>query len=205
MVNEQGVAVLAFEDAYFLNPGAGVCSPDLALLGGTSAFQLAGRLLRFGTGLVMPSPLQAAVLSPGGIGGSSSKCCSKVGPKTVLSVTLGLSNVTTPVTVNSGRFSLTATTTSGIDPVNGTKVTLLTSTNNGTNTSIRVAAPGALCSSGTQPLGITGTGTNAAGTYVFTNLCFTNTGNVFIVGTANVEQRSDTPVTKLSNKINVKP
>jgi hypothetical protein len=51
------------------------------------------------------------------------------------------------------------------------------------------------------PEGITGTGTNSAGTYLFTNLCFTNTGNVYIVGTANVEGRDDTPVTAKSNKI----
>jgi hypothetical protein len=204
MLNEQGVGILSFVDAAFLDPVS--CSPTTtALLDGSSPFQLARRLVRFGTGLLTPRPLMATALSPGGIGGSNSRCCSKVGPTNVPSVALALSNVTTPVKVNSGRFSLTATTTSGTDLVNGTKVTLATSTNNGTPMNIRVADPTASCSSGTPPQGITGTGTNATGTYVFTNLCFTNTGNVFIVGTANVEARSDTPVTKLSNKINVKP
>jgi hypothetical protein len=204
MLNEQGVGILSFVDAAFLDPVS--CSPTTtALLDGSSPFQLARRLVRFGTGLLTPRPLMATALSPGGIGGSNSRCCSKVGPTNVPSVALALSNVTTPVKVNSGRFSLTATTTSGTDLVNGTKVTLATSTNNGTPMNIRVADPTASCSSGTPPQGITGTGTNATGTYVFTNLCFTNTGNVFIVGTANVEARSDTPATKLSNKINVKP
>jgi hypothetical protein len=204
MLNKEGVAILAFVDAGFLDPAD--CSPtNTALLDLSSPLQLARRLVRFGTGLLTPRPLQATVLSPGGLGGTNSRGGTKYGPTNVPSVALALSNVTTPVKVNSGRFSLTATTTAGTDPVNGTKVTLLTSTNNGTNTRIRVAAPGANCSSGTSPQGITGTGTNAAGTYLFTNLCFTNTGSVFILGTANVEARSDTPVTKLSNKINVKP
>jgi hypothetical protein len=204
MLNEQGVGILAFVDAAFLDPAS--CAPtNTALLDGSRPFQLARRLVRFGTDLLTPRLLMATALSPGGIGGSNSRCCSQVGPTNVPSVALTLSNVTTPVKVNSGRFSLTATTTSGTDLVNGTKVTLLTSTNNGTNTSVRVAAPGANCSSGTPPQGITGTGTNPTGTYVFTNLCFTNTGSVFILGTANIEARSDTPATKLSNKINVKP
>jgi hypothetical protein len=206
MLNEQGVAILSFVDATFLDPAS--CAPsNTALLDGSSPFQLAGRLLRFGTGLLTPSPLMAAVLSPGGTGGLSGKCCSKVGTKDVPSVALALSNVTTPVKVNSGRFSLTATTTSGTDPVNGVKVTLATTTNNGTPTSIRVVDPGVSCSSGSPlaPEGTTGTGTNPAGTYTFNNLCFTNTGTVYIVGTADVKDRLDIVVSVKTNKINVKP
>jgi hypothetical protein len=204
MVNEQGVAILSFVDAGFLDPAS--CSPTTtALLGSSSPFQLAGRLVRFGADLFGPRPLMAAVLSPGGVGGSSSKCCSKVGPSTVPSVSLTLSNVTTPVKVNTGRFSLTATTKFGTVPVNGVGITLSTTTNSGTPTSIRVAPVGSPCTSGDPPVGITGTGANAAGTYLFTNLCFTNTGNVFISAKADVTGRNDAPVTTISNKINVKP
>jgi hypothetical protein len=203
MLNEQTVAVLSFVDAGFLNPSS--CAPTTtALLDGGSPFQLAGRLARFGAGLFTPRPLMAAALSPGGVGGSSSKCCSKVGPKSVPSVALTLSSVNSVIRLND-RFSLTATTMSGNDPVNGTKVTLSTMTNNGTGTGIRVAPSGTPCASGAIPQGITGTGTNPAGTYTFTDLCFTSTGNIFIVGTADVEGRNDTPATATSNKINVKP
>ena len=204
MLNEQGVAILAFVDAAFLDPAS--CSPTTtALLGENRPFQLARRLIRIGTGLFTPAPLMAAAVSPGGVGGRSSKCCSKVGTQNVETVSLTLSSVKTPIKVNTERFSFTATTKSGSDPVNGTKISLETSTNNGTPTTIRVAPLGQPCSSGIPPVGITGTGGNEAGTYVFTNLCFTNTGSVFIKATADVEQRSDTPVTKNSNKINVKP
>ena len=33
----------------------------------------------FGSRLISPAPLMAAVLNPGGVGGRSTKCCSKVG------------------------------------------------------------------------------------------------------------------------------
>jgi hypothetical protein len=202
MVLELGVAVLAFADAYFLNPAAaGTCSPDLSLLDGTNPFQLAHRLLRFGTGLLTPRPLMAAILSPGGVGTRKTNCCSKVKPTAVPSVSATLSNVKSRIQANIERFELTATAKSGTNPVNGTKFTLSTTVNSGTNTSVRVALPGTPCSQGAVPEGITGTGTNSAGTYLFTNLCFTNTGNVYIVGTANVEGRDDTPVTAKSNKI----
>jgi hypothetical protein len=205
MVNEVNEVILAFEDAYFLTPAtAGTCSQTLAQLDGNGPFHLAGRLVRSATGLLTPKPLMAAVLSPGGVGGRSSKCCSKIGLKNVSSVSLALTPVKTPIKVNTDRFSLTATATSGTDLVNGTKITLSTSTNNGTPTTIRFA-PGIPCASGVPPVGITGTGTNTAGKYKFDDLCFTNTGTVFITATANVEDRADTPVTKNSNKINVKP
>jgi len=213
MVVEQsteGTTVLAFADAYFLNPLAvapapGACSGNLALLDGTNPFQLAHRLIRFGTDLVTPRPLMAAVLSPGGVG-SKTKCCSKFGFKPVPSVSAALSNVTpNRIKVNTQLFSITATAKSGNDPVNGTKVTLSTTVNSGTNSFIRVAPSSGPCSSGTVPEGITGTGTNPAGTVVFNNLCFTNTGNIYILGLFNVEDRKDAPVTVKSNKINVIP
>jgi len=201
MIVEQGLAVLAFADAYFLNPEAGTCSPDLALLSGTNPFQLAQRLLRLGTDLVAPRPLMAAVLSPGGVG-SKTKCCSKFNPKSVPSVSAALSNVTpNRIKVNTQLFSITATAKSGNDPVNGTKVTLSTTVNSGTNSFIKVAPSSGPCSSGTVPEGITGTGTNPAGTVVFNNLCFTNTGNIYVLGLFNVEDRKDAPVTVKSNKI----
>jgi hypothetical protein len=206
MVLEQGVAVLAFTNAYFLQPGVGGnCSSGLGLVQGTSPFQLAHRLLRFGTDLLAPRPLMATVLTSGS-GGTKSKCCSIVGPKDVPSASGALSNVSpNRIKVNTGRFSITATAMSGTDPVNGTKVTLSTAVNNGANSSIRSAPLGTPCSQGVAPEGITGTGTNLPGQYVFNNLCFTNTGNIYVFGTFNVEGRNDTPVTVKSNKINVIP
>jgi hypothetical protein len=205
MLNEQSVAILSFVDAAFLDPASN-CSPTTtALLDGNRSFQLARRLIRVGTGLFTPAPLMAAALSPGGVGGRSSKCCSKVGTKDVPSVSATLSNVKSRIQVNTERFSVLATAKSGADFVNGTKFTLSTTVNSGTPTSIRVAPPGTPCNLGVLPVGITGSGTNSVGTYLFTNLCFTNTGNVYIIGTANIEDRNDTPVTAKSNKINVIP
>jgi hypothetical protein len=147
----------------------------------------------------------ATVLTSGS-GGTKSKCCSIVGPKDVPSASGALSNVSpNRIKVNTGRFSITATAMSGTDPVNGTKVTLSTAVNNGANSSIRSAPLGTPCSQGVAPEGITGTGTNLPGQYVFNNLCFTNTGNIYVFGTFNVEGRNDTPVTVKSNKINVIP
>jgi hypothetical protein len=200
MLNEQGVAVLSFVDAGFLPPPA-CSSSNTALLGGNRPFQLARGLIGLGSRLFTPTPLMAAVLNPGGVGGTSKRCCSKVGVKPVPSVSATLSNVKNRIQANIERFSLLVTAKAGTDFVNGTKFTLSTTVNSGTNTSVRVALPGTPCSQGAVPEGITGTGTNSAGTYLFTNLCFTNTGNVYIVGTANVEGRDDTPVTAKSNKI----
>jgi hypothetical protein len=121
------------------------------------------------------------------------------------SVSATLSNVKSRIKVNTDTFSIKATAKSGNDFVNGTKVTLSTTVNSGTNTFIRVKPSTGPCSSGAVPEGITGSGTNLPGTYVFNNLCFTNTGNVYVLGTFNVEGRSDTPVTAKSNKINVIP
>jgi len=208
MVLELGVAVLAFADAYFLNPAAaGTCSPDLSLLDGTNPFQLAHRLLRFGTGLLTPRPLMAAILSPGGVGTRKTNCCSKVKPTDVPSTSAAtLSNVSpNRIKVNTGRFSITATALSGTDPVNGTKVTLSTGVNNGINSFIKTAPVGTPCSQGVPPEGITGTGTNLPGQYVFNNLCFTNTGNIYVFGTFDIQGRNDAPVTVKSNKLNVIP
>jgi hypothetical protein len=212
MVLEQDLAVLAFADAYFLNPAAaGTCSPNLALLDGTNPFQLAHRLLRFGTDLVTPRPLMAAVLSPGGVG-SKTKCCSKFNPKNVSSVSLtvspnvgGAPSIPTPLKVNTGRFALTATTKSGNDPVNGVKITLTTGNNNGTPTTIRIADPTNGCGAGKPAVGVTGEDGNPAGTYAFTNLCITSTGGVFVTMTADVDGRGDQPVSLISNKIKVIP
>ncbi len=202
MVLETGVAVLAFADAYFLQTSAIACSAGLALA--TNPLQLAHRLLRFGTDLFAPRPLMATVLLSGS-GGTKSKCCSKVGPKEVPSVSATLSNVKSRIKVNTETFSITATAKSGTDFVNGTQVTLSTTVNSGTNTFIRVKPATGSCSSGAVPEGITGSGTNLPGTYVFNNLCFTNTGNVYVVGSFDVAGRNDTPVTAKSNKINVVP
>jgi hypothetical protein len=202
MVLEVGEAVLAFADAYFLTPGT--CSSDLAALDATNPFQLAHRLLRFGTGLLAPRPLNAAVLLLGS-GGVKSRCCSKLGPKDVPSVSATLSNVKNRIKVNTERFSITATALSGTDPVNGTKVTLSTGVNNGINSFIKTAPLGTPCSQGVAPEGITGTGTNLPGQYVFNNLCFTNTGNIYAFGTFDIQGRNDALVTVKSNKINVIP
>jgi hypothetical protein len=202
MVLEKDVAVLAFAGAYFLTPGS--CSYDLAALDATNPFQLAHRLVRFGTGLLAPRPLMAAVLLTGS-GGTKSKCCSKLGPKDVPSVSATLSNVKSRIKVNTDTFSITATAKSGSDFVNGTKVTLSTTVNSGTNTFIRVKPSTGSCSLGAVPEGITGSGTNSPGTYVFKNLCFTNTGNVYVIGSFDVVGVNDTPVTAKSNKINVIP
>jgi hypothetical protein len=202
MVLEKDVAVLSFAEAYFLTPGS--CSFDLAALDLTNPLRLAHRLLRFGTGLLAPRPLMATVLLTGS-GGTKSKCCSKVGPKDVPSVSATLSNVKSRIKVNTETFSITATAKSGTDFVNGTQVTLSTTVNSGTNTFIRVKPSSGSCSSGAVPVGITGSGTNLAGTYVFNNLCFTNTGNVYVIGSFDVVGRNDTPVTAKSNKINVVP
>jgi len=200
MLNEQGVAVLAFVDAGFLPPPA-CSSSNTALLGGNRPFQLARGLIGLGSRLFTPTPLMAAVLNPGGVGGTSKRCCSKVGTKDVSSVSATLSDVKSRIQANTERFSLLVTAKAGTDFVNGTKFTLSTTVNSGTNTFVRVAPLNTPCSQGVVPVGITGTGTNSAGTYLFTNLCFTNTGNVYIVGTADNEGRSDTPVTVKSNKI----
>lgn len=215
MVLEQSTGttvVQAFADAYFLNPAAaGTCSPNLALLDRTNPFQLAHRLLRLGTDLVTPSPLMAAVLSPGGVG-SKTKCCSKFNPTNVPSVSLtvspnagGAPSIPTPLKVNTGRFDLTATTKSGNVPLNGARITLTTGNNNGTPTSVRIADPTNGCTAGKPAVGITGEDGNAAGTYAFTNLCITSTGGVFVTMTANVDDRADQPVSLISNKIKVIP
>jgi hypothetical protein len=216
MVVEQSATntvVQAFADAYFLNPAAaGTCSPSLALLDRTDPFQLAHRLLRFGTDLVAPRPLMAAVLSPGGVG-SKTKCCSKFNPTTVPSVSLtvtpnvgGAPSIPTPLKVNTGRFALTATTKSGSVPTNGARITLTTGNNNGTPTTILMAAsPTSPCSTGKPAVGVTGEDGNAAGTYAFTNLCITSTGGVFVTVTADVDGRSDQPVSLISNKVKVIP
>jgi hypothetical protein len=70
---------------------------------------------------------------------------------------------------------------------------------------VRTAPSTGSCSAGQPPVGITGEDGNAAGTYVFNNLCFTNTGSQFVKVIADVEGRKDTPVNVLSNKVNVKP
>jgi hypothetical protein len=216
MVLEQSTGntvVQAFADAYFLNPAAaGTCSPNLALLDRTDPFQLAHRLLRFGTDLVAPSPLMAAVLSPGGVG-SKTKCCSKFNPTNVPGVSLtvtpnvgGAPSIPTPLKVNTGRFALTATTKSGNIPANGARITLTTGNNNGTPTTVLMAAnPTSPCSTGKPAVGVTGEDGNSAGTYAFTNLCITSTGGVFVTVTADVDGRGDQPVSLISNKVKVIP
>jgi len=216
MIVEQstgGTAVQAYADAYFLTPSVtGTCSPNLAVLAGTSPFQLAHRLFHYGVDLLSPSPLMAAVLTTGV--GSKTKCCSVFGPTNVGSVDLavtpsntnGTPSVPTTLKVNTQKFRLTVTTKSGNTPVNGVRITLSTGTNNGTPTTIRKAASAtADCRTAPPAVGVTGEDGNTAGTYDFPFLCITSTGGVFVTVTADVADRSDQPVSLTSNKIKVTP
>jgi hypothetical protein len=215
MIVEQstgGTAVQAYADAYFLTPTVtGTCSPNLAVLAGTSPFQLAHRLFHYGMDLLSPSPLMAAVLTTGV--GSKTKCCSVFGPTSVGSVDLavtpsikGTPSIPTTLKVNTQKFPLTVTTKSGNTPVNGVRITLSTGTNNGTPTTIRKAASAtADCKAAPPAVGVTGEDGNAAGTYDFPFLCITSTGGVFVTITADVADRSDQPVSLTSNKTKVIP
>jgi len=215
MIVEQstgGTAVQAYADAYFLTPTVtGTCSPNLAVLAGTSPFQLAHRLFHYGMDLLSPSPLMAAVLTTGV--GSKTKCCSVFGPTSVGIVDLavtpsikGTPSIPTTLKVNTQKFPLTVTTKSGNTPVNGVRITLSTGTNNGTPTTIRKAASAtADCKTAPPAVGVTGEDGNAAGTYDFPFLCITRTGGVFVTITADVADRSDQPVSLTSNKTKVIP
>ena len=201
MLNEQGVAILSFADAGFL-PSAD-CSPtNTALLDHSSPFQLARRLVGFGTALLSPRPLMAAALSPGGLGGTSSKCCSKVGPQNVPSAQLTF--VPDPPASNvqiAQYFPVQVQATVGTTGVNGDCISLAAINNKGQKTDLLGAHT---CGAGSGPTSVTSTVNNVAGVAQF---CVNDpkTGTITLVATGDIEGRNDTPVTKNSQKLNVKP
>jgi hypothetical protein len=203
--SQQSVAILGFEDAYFLTPGttAGSCSQDLSLLEVNSPLLFARRMLRFGTGLFTPRPLNAAVttlLSPGGLGGRTSKGGTKYGPKAVPSTALTfLEPLASNVQVNQ-NFPVQVRASFGGVGVNGDCITLTDINNNGQGNLFGAHA----CGQGTAPSSLTTTVNGVAGVAQF---CVheTQTGAYKLVAAGDIEGRNDTPVTQQSKKINVKP
>jgi hypothetical protein len=199
MIVEKNVAVLAFAYAYFLSPPS--CSSDLAALGATNPFQLAHRLLRFGTDLLAPRPLMAAVLLTGS-GGTKSKCCSKVAPQDVPSAALKFVPDPPFANVQAGKnFAVQVQATAGGLGVNGDCITLTAVNNNGINTTLSGANN---CGAPGTPSSRTTTVNNVAGIAQF---CVNDpkTGTITLVATGNIENRNDTPSTAKSKKLNVKP
>lgn len=84
----EGIAYLPFVDAGFLVPGE--CgSTNVGLSGSWLNGSVAGRLLRFGSALLSPRPLQAERLfNPGGLGGATGGVRTEYGPDIVDTVTL---------------------------------------------------------------------------------------------------------------------
>jgi hypothetical protein len=203
MVFEKDVAVLAFADAYFLTPPT--CSSDLAALDATNPFQLAHRLLRFGTGLLAPRPLMAAALLTGS-GGTKSKCCSKVGTQDVPSAPLKFVPDPPFANVQAGKYfavQVQATAGAGGLGVNGDCITLSAVNNNGTNTAI-LGAHNCNTDPTAGPSSRTTTVNNIAGIAQF---CVQNpkTGTIILEATGNVDNRPDQLSTAKSKKLNVKP
>lgn len=200
MLNEQGVAILAFVDAGFLPPPA-CSSSNTALLGGNRPFQLARGLIRFGSDLFSPTPLMAAVLNPGGVGGRSSKCCSKVGTQDVPSASLTFVPDPPFANVQAGKyFAVEVRATSGGSGVNGDCITLGAVNNNGTNTDLL----GANNCGASGPSSRTTTVNGVAGIAQF---CVQDpkTGTITLVATGDIDNRTDIPATAKSKKLNVKP
>jgi hypothetical protein len=200
MLNEQGVAVLAFEDAGFLAP-PGCSTTTTALLDKNSPFELARGLIGFGSRLFTPAPLMAAVLNPGGVGGRSSKCCSKVGTQDVPSAPLTFVPDPPFTNVQAGKyFAVQVRATSGGSGVNGDCITLGAVNNNGTNTALL----GANNCGASGPSSRTTTVNGVAGIAQF---CVQDpkTGTITLVATGNIDDRNDQPSTAESKKLNVKP
>src|SRR5689334_18976617 len=200
MVFEKDVAVLAFADAYFLAPPS--CSSDLAALA-SNPFQLAHRLLHFGTSILAPRPLMAAVLLTGS-GGTKSKCCSKVGPQDVPSAPLKFVPDPPFANVQAGRnFAVQVQATAGGLGVNGDCITLGAVNNNGTNTDLLGAK-----NCNPDPLaGPSSRTTTVNGVAGIAQFCVNDpkTGTITLVATGNIENRPDQTSTAKSKKLNVKP
>jgi hypothetical protein len=200
MVSEKDVAVLAFADAYFLTPPS--CASDLAALA-SNPFQLAHRLVHFGTSILAPRPLMAAVLLTGS-GGTKSKCCSEVGPQDVPSAPLKFVPDPPFANVQAGRyFAVQVQATAGGLGVNGDCITLSAVNNNGTNTDL-LGAHNCNTSSTAGPSSRTTTVNGVAGIAQF---CVNDpkTGTITLVASGNIENRPDQTSTARSKKLNVKP
>jgi len=197
MLTESNVGVLAFIEAGDLCP-----APSSASLGGRGAFALFRRLANLGRDLLVPAPAAATVVSPGIVGGSA-KGRSLFEVEQVSTLTVTTSTVPSPLTVSTGRFSLTITVKSGASLANGMRAALGAVNNNGTPTQLLVGPPTGPCT-GSPPEGITGTGTNPTGVVTFSNLCITKTGKVKVTVAVNAVNRSATGSAQ-TNSTNVKP
>jgi hypothetical protein len=201
MLTESGVGVLAFVEASYIG-----CGGTPAVTASAGRFDLLRHLASLGRKLLAPEPAAAAAVMPGLVGGSAKGVKSLFDIMPVPSVLVGLVTDPSPIgtlVVNSGRFGLTVTTTSGGTLVNGVLVTLALEANNGVTNSVRIPASNGTCTGGV-PSAVTGSGNFATGTVTFPSLCITKTGNVKVVVNAQAVGRSGSGSAKTA-KIKVIP
>jgi hypothetical protein len=132
LVNDEHVGLLPFADAPFLVPST--CSPSTALFDAGGPAMFAQRLLRMGASLFGPQALWAAVLNPGGTGGTRGTLKTVYGPKVVANVTLTFVQQPTSTKVNtviSPAVTIRATDAGGATVPNVT-ITVGAVNNNGT-------------------------------------------------------------------------
>ncbi len=129
LLREEHTGLLPFADFAELVPG--VCSPVAARTGSAPA-QLAARLLDFGKGLFLPSPLGA---NPGGLAGTTGGIHSVFGQQVVDTITLTFATQPSDVNVNliiTPPVQVRATAKTSGDAVPNVSVTLGSVDNNGT-------------------------------------------------------------------------
>jgi hypothetical protein len=131
MLTESGVGVLAFTDATYIGCGL---APVLAARP-ANGFDLLGRLADLGRRLVLPEPAAATVVLPGTVGGRAGAVKSLFGPKSVETAQLSV-RTQPPSKVKVGvQFTIrfqARTPPPNPFTVNGTLVSVVATTNNGT-------------------------------------------------------------------------
>jgi hypothetical protein len=190
LIVEEHKGLLPFVDVPFLVPGS--CSSVATTQSWPTQF--ARRLEKWGANVFLPRSLSAAVMNPGGLGGSTGGIGSIFGPTQVATVTLTFTVQPTDVTVNqiiTPAVVVQATVPGTSTPIPNVQITLSSRNNNGTPA---------------QLLGTLTGITDASGTVTFSDLSQTKTGGYLLVATGAVIGRPAIQVPEfLSDRYNVRP
>ncbi|HEY6092077.1 MAG TPA: hypothetical protein VIV83_08815 [Gemmatimonadales bacterium] len=186
MVHEEHIGVLTFADAYFLTP------PNCGGLASRTGLSAWGHAL---AQLILPRPLSASVVNPGGIGGSTGGIGSEFAAEDIPNASLEFT-IEPPATVTVGQvFTVQVRATDAVTgaTMGGTTVSIIAVNNNG------------------QPKQLLGTisqTTNNSGLATFSDLSFdpNSTGGFRLVVGGTVVGRPSIQVGQAtSTKVNAKP
>jgi hypothetical protein len=198
LINEDQERLLAYQDAYFLDPPDNCSSTSAMLL--NEPIDFAKRLIQQGLTVFSPQPLMAAAFNPGGVGGRTSGIGSEYGPSQIDSVKLTFDQQPTSTKVNTSitpAVKVKAIAYPSLKPVPNATISVKAVNNNGATVTL----------TGTTQVDVKTVAqeTDATGTATFSDLKLSKSGSYQLLATGLISGRTLKFVTATSTKFNIAP